>query len=323
VQEMEKAENLLQAFILNPVIGPEPITGSSRMKSGTTTRILLDVLSVVAALDYPHYMIAQLVNLYEAACHSVYKAQPQLVCLIQLAASCLLSGGHVYYIGREGPGLTAMIDASECLPTFGASFNDIRGFVDGGYNQLDNNEGDLISLEDFTQDIQPHLQVNDLVVFLDPDELHRFEPSMSAMPCRKVAVLLTQEDVSQGVPVCDFVLNINLDLPHLKTWTAESGKNLVYQLAKEISFKWLLNCLSTAAHVLKGKVFQNSMVDVRVGNSKLFGRAARIIQKYCGLSVQEATEYLLRSIYGTDALTPEQRSGHVVNHVLVASQQDK
>ena len=31
-------------FILNPLIGPEPITGSSRMKSGSSTKILLDIL---------------------------------------------------------------------------------------------------------------------------------------------------------------------------------------------------------------------------------------------------------------------------------------
>ncbi|BFZ16925.1 hypothetical protein BsWGS_19964 [Bradybaena similaris] len=330
VQEMEKAEKLWQAFILNPIIGPEPITGSSRMKSGTTTRILLDILSVVAVHGFPQCMIGELVSLYEAACHSVYKHREQLGSLIQLAASCLIKGGHVYYLGANGTGLTAMIDASECPPTFGASFNDIRGFVDGGFSQLDNNEGDLsnlgpdykLSLADFAKDIQPDLRANDLVVFLDQDQFHKqWETFM--MPCRRVLVTCGDRQVSTEEPACDLVINISLDLPLLKTCTPEHVKKLVYQLATEMCIKWLVNCLSTGAHVLKGKVYQNKMVDVRVSNSKLFHRAAAIIQKYCGLSVEEATEYLLRSIYRTDSLTVDQRSSPVVNNIIVASQQDK
>ena len=38
-------ENADKYFVLNPLIGPEPITGSSRMKSGTTTKIMLDIIT--------------------------------------------------------------------------------------------------------------------------------------------------------------------------------------------------------------------------------------------------------------------------------------
>jgi len=33
-------------FIINPIVGPEPVTGSSRMKGGTVTKILLEALFV-------------------------------------------------------------------------------------------------------------------------------------------------------------------------------------------------------------------------------------------------------------------------------------
>jgi hypothetical protein len=33
-----------QGFVLNPVLGPEPVTGSSRMKGGTATKVLLEAL---------------------------------------------------------------------------------------------------------------------------------------------------------------------------------------------------------------------------------------------------------------------------------------
>ena len=37
-----------QYFIINPVVGPEPITGSTRMKGGTATKIILDTLFAVS-----------------------------------------------------------------------------------------------------------------------------------------------------------------------------------------------------------------------------------------------------------------------------------
>ena len=36
------------AMILNPIIGPEPISGSSRMKGGSATKILLDSIIIAA-----------------------------------------------------------------------------------------------------------------------------------------------------------------------------------------------------------------------------------------------------------------------------------
>lgn len=46
----------------------------------------------------------------------------------------------------------------------------------------------------------------------------------------------------------------------------------------ELSTKLLLNAVSTGAHVLKGKIYQNHMIDVQVTNSKLYGRATRLLR---------------------------------------------
>ena len=52
------------------------------------------------------------------------------------------------------------------------------------------------------------------------------------------------------------------------------------QLLRCIYVKWICNCISTGAHILKGKVFRNIMVDVRVSNRKLYQRAVSIIQVF-------------------------------------------
>lgn len=46
----------------------------------------------------------------------------------------------------------------------------------------------------------------------------------------------------------------------------------------ELSTKLLLNAVSTGAHVLKGKIYHNHMIDVQATNSKLYCRATRLLQ---------------------------------------------
>lgn len=46
-------------FILNPIVGPEPLTGSSRMKGGTITKVLIEVLfGYILQVSFPSVAIA-------------------------------------------------------------------------------------------------------------------------------------------------------------------------------------------------------------------------------------------------------------------------
>lgn len=44
-----RMENTPKALVLNPVVGPEPISGSSRMKGGTATKVMLDAAFYLAS----------------------------------------------------------------------------------------------------------------------------------------------------------------------------------------------------------------------------------------------------------------------------------
>lgn len=77
----------------------------------------------------------------------------------------------------------------------------------------------------------------------------------------------------------DITLNINLDISSLLDLHLDhQGKVLMTQLVRAMALKWILNNLSTGGHVLKGKVFENRMVDVKVSNNKLYYRAICIVQ---------------------------------------------
>ncbi|KAK2092161.1 hypothetical protein P7K49_028698 [Saguinus oedipus] len=47
-ERMQKMQQNQKAFVLNPAIGPEGLSGSSRMKGGSATKILLKTLLLAA-----------------------------------------------------------------------------------------------------------------------------------------------------------------------------------------------------------------------------------------------------------------------------------
>ena len=51
--------------------------------------------------------------------------------------------GHVRYYGYDDSGVLSLVDSSECPPTFGAHFDDIRGFILDGWQDMDNRKGEL------------------------------------------------------------------------------------------------------------------------------------------------------------------------------------
>ena len=93
--------------------------------------------------------------------------------------------------------LFRLVDGSEMLATFGASLDDVRGFVEGGWSTCKNQNGTCtalsmpfsaadpcvlcagdisskgrvfrISTDHFKADILPHLTSDDLVIFLGPE----------------------------------------------------------------------------------------------------------------------------------------------------------
>ncbi|KAJ6234245.1 glucokinase regulatory protein [Anaeramoeba flamelloides] len=166
-------QNCQNLHILNPICGPEPVTGSTRMKSGSITKILLDTLFTAAickaynltpSLNVNHNLMPKMNDLegnsnkeiclkillqFESVFRSTYLQSNDLHKVIHLAELALQKDpkngekGHVYYIGESNAGIIGLIDASECPPTFGASPESIRCFMPFGWKRMNNQEGDM------------------------------------------------------------------------------------------------------------------------------------------------------------------------------------
>jgi N-acetylmuramic acid 6-phosphate (MurNAc-6-P) etherase len=138
-------------FLITPVYGPETITGSTRMKGGSLTKILLESvfeLSLQQAFALPtnfpcdslRGLFKMLWKVFVDAFLDMDGVQP----IVQAAANALRNSGHLVYLSNHSSfGLLGLIDASECVPTFGASWEDVRCFIPGGWTTIDNADGNL------------------------------------------------------------------------------------------------------------------------------------------------------------------------------------
>ena len=336
---LEKNE---RAVILNPIIGPEPITGSTRMKGGSATKLLLETIFTLAGVESGRIPIAALsipllrknisltekilciLNNYENAMKATYLIEDSHARIVRAGGDTLLADGHIYYIGEPPFGVLGLIDASECPPTFGANFGDVRGFIDGGWDGLLGPGKDIsdvgleyrIHTNNFAKEILPNLNGCDLVIAL----AHKKIP-------RRILTLLRKSDAKGARTACIF-LNPRSEAPNFIDFYLNLSLPVASPLKNDLSFleyslKLLLNGLTTGAHILDGKVHKNRMIDLKISNNKLFYRTIGIISEIANVSEDVARSAILKAIYETDSLTEAQIKSPISQYVSLATPKTK
>ncbi len=82
-------------------------------------------------------MISSLLKNYSKNYFSLRKDISKLEPIIVYAKNSFKSNSNIYYISDRKTAPLSLIDASECLPTFGVDFKTVRGLtVEGGYNSI-------------------------------------------------------------------------------------------------------------------------------------------------------------------------------------------
>jgi N-acetylmuramic acid 6-phosphate (MurNAc-6-P) etherase len=351
-------------FIINPILGPEPIAGSSRMKGGSATKLLLEMiaarvlhrafpnllpLSYVSEHQLPYIGHASpssfisMIEFFERVNRWTYLREDKISRLIQMAGDSLNSGGHIYYLGEDSIAMIALIDASECPPTYGAHFSDVRAFVPGGWSTMSNIEGDMsfhgvnyqISVLDFETKVVASLTEKDLIIVLHSQN------QSSELLCKLI------KQAKSTCPLVKFgLVSWSIDLQHEKSLESailngldESSKSFQdrYEMVPiklpscellpglmsgvEISAKWILNAISTGAHILKGKILSNRMIDLNLSNDKLYRRGIILVSSILSVSEQLAIDSILKSIHQVDELNDEIRSMPISQHYKEAVKQ--
>lgn len=313
-----------RGLMINPVVGPETIAGSTRLKGGSATKMLLETIGISAILKaagndealFPGTDSSEAarwwVEQYKEVYRNAYFQKEPIGRLIALGGQALKSGSHIYYFGHGSLGLLGVIDASECPPTFGADFDDVRGFVPGGRKTLEWNcsmESGSLPMPSFDQDefekgILPSLQPNDLVVGLAfAEKATGLFPVLVAARERGANCAVIRVGrcprglVKQIRPDCSVELDIQ-----------RTGLKEPDQCFAELAVKMVLNALSTGAHVLAGKVYSNRMIDLRITNSKLYDRAIRMVSELGSVDAIRAEQALKAVILHTKRAVSENMS---------------
>lgn len=221
---------------------------------------------------------------------AVEKALPQIAEGIEIMANSLKAGGHIYYCGAGTSGRLGVLDASECLPTFGVSEETIVGLMAGGYEALyasrEFAEDDFESI--VTEMKKRRFDVKDVLVAIS---------ASGSANCVKGAIKYAKECGAYTLcvscnPNSDLVPMV--DIPII----AEVGPEVINgstRMKAGTAQKMILNMLSTGAMIRFGRVRGNFMAYMVPSNKKLVDRAIRMICAKTGCDRDRAAFELVKA----------------------------
>lgn len=214
---------------------------------------------------------------------AVAREIPAIARAAEAIAAALGSGGRLLYVGAGTSGRLAVLDASECSPTFGVSARMVQGVIAGGRRALVSAvEGAEDDAAQGGRDLkQKKVSAKDVVVGLT---------ASGATPYVLGALRYARQQGAATVAVTCNPRSAAARLARIKI-TLEVGPEVIAgstRMKAGTAQKLVLNMLSTAAMVRLGYVFDNWMINVALTNKKLRRRGLRILEEATGASVSEA-----------------------------------
>lgn len=258
-------ENEPDTFLLTPMIGAEPIAGSTRLKGGSATRIILDVIARPGR-------VRERLLMYRTLLQHLRKQTGLSEC-VAWAGEVLKRGGALTYVAAGAVAAMALLDASECPPTFGAKPFQVQALCEGLAQALPAFDGADHTAEAYHRRARP-------------EDGYLFAPQTFS------AGLQQWRDGLDGAKQ-------RLLLPYPEELFADTvGDGPL----RDLWFKWQFTAVSTLAFVAYGKVLGNRMIDLRISNQKLWHRALLLIAAVAGVKAPTA-KAALHTALGCDPET--------------------
>ena len=226
---------------------------------------------------------------YEAV-EAVERASEQIARAVDAVAVAFENGGHLIYVGAGTSGRLGVMDAAECPPTFGVSYDMVRGIIAGGEkrmfrageNEEDKYEGGVEAIR------ESGVGALDVVV------------GISAAGGASYVIGALEEAKARGAITVG--LSSNPDTAVLRTADipifTDTGAEVLTgstRLKAGTAQKIVLNTLTTCAMAKTGKVYENMMINLSPSNQKLRLRVIRITKEILGCTEEEAISRLEQS----------------------------
>ena len=198
-------------------------------------------------------------------------------------AACLSRGGRLFYCGAGTSGRLAVVDASECPPTFGTDPELVQGIIAGGREAVfASQEGAEDVRENGARDLEEkNLQSDDCVVGIaasgrTPYVLGALEYGRKT-GCFTAGITVNDQAVMREL--CDVFI-----APVVGPEALAGSTRLKAGTAQKL----VLNMISTGTMLRLGKVEGNLMADVRPLCGKLEDRARRLVMELAHVDEQSA-----------------------------------
>jgi N-acetylmuramic acid 6-phosphate etherase len=221
---------------------------------------------------------------------AVKRELPAIARAVDAIVRAFRSGGRLIYVGAGTSGRLAVLDASECPPTFGVSSKmiqaliagrerAIRHAVEGAEDSATNGARDLAAAKVTRRDVVVGIAASGTTPYvLGALRFARLQGAVTigvtsnrqSPVARQSRIAIAPETGPEAVT----------GSTRLKAGTAQ---------------KMVLNLLSTASMARLGRVYGNWMIYVAQTNRKLQQRGARILQEAAGASASTATHALRQS----------------------------
>ena len=232
------------------------------------------------------FEILRIINREDAKVASaVRKVVPEIARAVDLAVETLAKGGRLVYLGAGTSGRLGVLDAAECIPTFGT--DQVIGVMAGAPASMFRpsevseddpalGERDLRKIKFSRRDVLLGISASGRTPFVIGGlryarRLHAATALLTANPQAEAS---TFADVSIAPVVGPEVI---AGSTRMKAGTAQ---------------KLVLNMISTATMVRLGRVFSNLMVEVQLTNTKLRQRAEGILIESTGATAGRARKAL-------------------------------
>jgi N-acetylmuramic acid 6-phosphate etherase len=221
---------------------------------------------------------------------AVEKAIPQIKRLVGAITDKMLAGGRLFYIGAGTSGRLAVVDASECPPTYGVPYGLVIAVIAGGDDAITKAiEKAEDSVIQGWVDLEDHkINNKDVVV------------GIAASGTTPYVICALQECQKRGITTGCITNNPGSPLTDVADFPieAEVGPEFVTgstRMKSGTSQKLILNMISTTVMIQLGRVEDNRMVNMQLTNDKLIDRGTKMIMDKLALSdYDEARDMLIR-----------------------------
>lgn len=219
---------------------------------------------------------------------AVEKAIPQIEQLASEVADKLVAGGRLFYLGAGTSGRLAIVDASECPPTYGVPYGLVIALIAGG-------EKAITQAVEFAEDspdagwkeLEKHfVSSKDVVIGLAASGTTPYVTG-ALTQCR-------QRGITTGCIVC----NVGSPVATVSDYPVEVvvGPEFVTgstRMKSGTAQKLVLNMISTSVMIKLGRVEDNKMVNMQLSNEKLVNRGSQMVMEQAGITDFEAAKQLL------------------------------